>query len=40
MAPFGFVLDGLDEEVEVDDKGDAWVKVDEYGDMAFMWDYK
>jgi hypothetical protein len=40
MAPFGFVLDGLDEEVEVDDKGDAWAKVDEYGDMAFMWDYK
>ena len=40
MAPFGFVLDGLDEEDEVDDKGDAWAKVDEYGDMAFMWDYK
>ena len=40
MAPFGFVLDGLDDEVEVDDKGDAWAKVDEYGDMAFMWDYK
>ena len=36
----GFVLDGLDDEVEVDDKGDAWAKVDEYGDMAFMWDYK
>ena len=21
-------------------KGDAWAKVDEYGDMTFMWDYK
>ena len=43
MAPFGFVLDGVnDEETFVDSDGDRW-HVDEYGDkgggMSYMWDY-
>ena len=49
MAPFGFVLDGLnDDETEfVDTSGDYWVSatdnkwiVDEFGDRSFMWDYR
>ncbi len=39
MAPFGFVLDGLEEDSFVDADGDTW-KVDEYGDRSFMWDYR
>ena len=39
MAPFGFIVDGLDDNVEVDNNGDVW-KVDEYGDMSYMWEYK
>ena len=48
MAPFGFILDGLDEDLEVVDKdtGDRWTRVndsnrniDEYGNNSFMWDY-
>jgi len=47
MAPFGFIIDGLDDDVEVIDKhtGDRWVKAnnnsnfDEYGNRSFMWDY-
>ena len=39
MAPFGFVLDGInDEESFVDDNGDTW-HTDEYGDRSYMWDY-
>ena len=39
MAPFGFVLDGVnDEESFVDDNGDTW-HTDEYGDRSYMWDY-
>tara|TARA_B100000925_G_C21976406_1_gene460325 strand:+ start:40 stop:1458 length:1419 start_codon:yes stop_codon:yes gene_type:complete len=39
MAPFGFVCDGLDDDIEqVDSNGDNW-KVDEYGDRSYMWDY-
>ena len=41
MAPFGFILDGVDDEDEfVDEEGDRWAKVDEYGDRSFMWEYK
>ena len=41
MAPFGFILDGVDDEAEfVDEEGDRWAKVDEYGDRSFMWEYK
>ena len=41
MAPFGFILNGTDDEDEfVDEEGDRWAKVDEYGDRAFMWEYK
>jgi hypothetical protein len=39
MAPFGFVLDGVnDEESFVDGNGDRW-HTDEYGDRSYMWDY-
>ena len=41
MAPFGFILDGVDDEDEfVDEEGDRWAKVDEYGDRSYMWEYK
>ena len=40
MAPFGFVSDGLtDMDGEVDSNGDIW-KVDEYGDMSYMWEFQ
>ena len=39
MAPFGFILDGLDEESFVDADGDRWY-VDEYGDRSYMWEYR
>jgi len=48
MAPFGFILDGLDDDIVIVDKhtGDRWVSakpndwnVDEYGDRSYMWDY-
>jgi len=39
MAPFGFVLDGLEDYEEVDSDGDRWKKADEYGDRSFMWEY-
>tara|TARA_R100000951_G_scaffold21399_1_gene17814 strand:- start:6393 stop:8039 length:1647 start_codon:yes stop_codon:yes gene_type:complete len=39
MAPFGFIVDGLDDNSFVDDDGDRW-HTDEYGDMSYMWDYK
>jgi len=38
MAPFGFILDGLDESTFVDETGDRW-HTDEYGDRSYMWDY-
>jgi hypothetical protein len=38
MAPFGFILDGLDENTFVDSSGDRW-HLDEYGDKSYMWDY-
>ena len=38
MAPFGFILDGLDESTFVDSTGDRW-HTDEYGDRSYMWDY-
>ena len=39
MAPFGFISDGMDDESFVDGDGDRW-HVDEYGDRAFMWEYR
>ena len=39
MAPFGFVLDGLDDDTFVDSEGDIW-HTDEYGDRSYMWDYR
>jgi len=40
MAPFGFVLDGMESLTgEVDADGDVW-HLDEYGDRAYMWEYR
>jgi len=39
MAPFGFILDGTEEESFVDVQGDRW-HLDEYGDAAYMWEYR
>ena len=39
MAPFGFMVDGLDDEGVVDDDGDRWFQADEYGDRSYMWEY-
>ena len=40
MSPFGFMDDGLGEgESFVDADGDRW-HVDEYGDRAFMWEFR
>ena len=45
MAPFGFMDDGLQEEVIVDPQGQTWHNAEresiaEYGDMSYMWDYR
>ena len=46
MAPFGFMLDGLEDDSFVDDDGQRWTKTDRddiestYGDMSYMWEYK
>jgi hypothetical protein len=39
MAPFGFILDGTEDESFVDVDGDRW-HVDEYGDAAYMWEFR
>jgi hypothetical protein len=39
MAPFGFMDDGLNDTSFVDDAGDRW-HLDEYGDRAYMWEYR
>jgi len=40
MAPFGFILNGVDDEGGfVDSNGDRWYS-DEYGDRSYMWDYR
>jgi len=45
MAPFGFISDGLEDEVIQGDDGTLWKKTDlddinsTYGDMTFMWEY-
>jgi hypothetical protein len=39
MAPFGFILDGINDMTSfVDNDGDRW-HLDEYGDRSYMWDY-
>ena len=51
MAPFGFIDDGLEEERITDEQGNIWSidmneenqekwKLDEYGDMASLWEYR
>ena len=39
MSPFGFIVDGTEEESFVDGEGDRWYS-DEYGDRSYMWEYK
>ena len=39
MSPFGFIVDGTEEESFVDSDGDRW-HLDEYGDRSYMWDYR
>ena len=39
MAPFGFINDGTAEDTCVDADGDVW-HTDEYGDRAYMWEYR
>jgi len=45
MSPFGFIVDGTEEESFVDKDGDRWY-LDEYGDkgggmdMDYMWNYR
>ena len=42
MAPFGFIMDGLDDKTFTDVDGDRWY-LDEYGDsqaeFSYMWNY-
>ena len=51
MAPFGFIDDGLEDETIDDNTGTVWSidmneenqekwKLDEYGDMASLWEYR
>lgn len=39
MSPFGFILNGIDDQAEVDADGDVWF-ADEYGDRSYMWEYR
>jgi hypothetical protein len=40
MAPFGFILTGIDDETHFKDSdGDVWF-ADEYGDRSYMWEYR
>ncbi|AIX25309.1 terminase large subunit [Synechococcus phage ACG-2014d] len=39
MAPFGFIQDGLEDGTFKDSGGDLW-HTDEYGDRAYMWEYR
>ena len=39
MSPFGFIVDGTEDESFVDSDGDRWY-ADEYGDRSYMWDYR
>jgi hypothetical protein len=36
MSPFGFVVDGLDEDQEVDEKGNVWTLAADWEDSK--WD--
>ena len=51
MAPFGFIDDGLEDDTIIDDTGNIWSidmneedpnkwRLDEYGDMSHMWEYR
>ena len=39
MAPFGFIDDGLTEEIEVDKKNGLVWRVDEYGASQGQWEW-
>jgi len=39
MSPFGFIVDGVNqEETFIDEDGNRWF-ADDYGDMSYMWQY-
>jgi len=38
MSPFGFIIDGREDNNFVDSDGTRWF-TDEYGDMSYMWEY-
>ena len=51
MAPFGFIDDGLEDDTIIDETGNIWTvdmneedpnkwRLDEYGDMSHMWEYR
>ena len=44
MAPFGFIVDGREEETFVDADGDLWTTdketTAEYGDISYMWEFR
>ena len=51
MAPFGFIDDGLEDNTIIDETGNIWSidmneedpnkwRLDEYGDMSHMWEYR
>jgi hypothetical protein len=41
MTPFGFIIDGLNEEerIFVDSDGDTWITADAQEDSSYMWNY-
>ena len=39
MAPFGFINDGLEDDVIVDAQGERW-ELAEYGDKSYMLDFR
>ena len=40
MSPFGFIVDGRDDESFVDGQREIDGIADEYGDRSYMWDYR
>ena len=44
MAPFGFIVDGQEEDTFVDADGDLWSTdkemTSQYGDMSYMWEFR
>ena len=44
MAPFGFIVDGQEDDTFVDSDGDLWSSdkdvTSQYGDMSYMWEFR